>query len=244
MYKRQLENWVPFISRKTFGIGGAEGASISLFDLIKLSLRYRPDYIIVGEVRGEEAYVLFQAVATGHGGLCTIHADSIDHVVKRLTSPPMNVAEVYIPLMNLCIYVARVPPPRKGRGAIFGRRARMIWEIKAYRDYNVVSEWIPSQDSFKTDIEDSFLLRKIAMIKGVSKDEVFEEVMLRKNFFDYLLKNGVRGYEEVTQAIAGFYALKDLSEESLNSRYGLDEGLTGGSMKISDKVARWFQGVG
>jgi hypothetical protein len=91
--------------------------SISLFDLVKLSLRYRPDYIVVGEIRGEEAYVLFQAVATGHGGICTMHADSIDHAIKRLTSPPMNVAEVYVPLMNICIYVARVDLPKKAGNA-------------------------------------------------------------------------------------------------------------------------------
>jgi flagellar protein FlaI len=95
-----LENWTQLNSRTSFQFGQGPSTSIDIFDLVKVSLRYRPDYIIVGEVRGEEAYTLFQALATGHGGLCTMHADSISNVVKRLTSPPMNVAKVYIPLMN------------------------------------------------------------------------------------------------------------------------------------------------
>jgi len=80
-----VANWTQLQSRESFNFGSGPSGSISLFDLIKVSLRYRPDYVIVGEVRGEEAYVLFQALATGHGGLCTKHADSIDRAVKRLT---------------------------------------------------------------------------------------------------------------------------------------------------------------
>lgn len=82
-----VANWTQLNSRQSFQFGSGGAASINLFDLVKVSLRYRPDYIIVGEIRGEEAYVLFQALATGHGGLCTMHADRLDHVVKRLTSP-------------------------------------------------------------------------------------------------------------------------------------------------------------
>jgi len=116
-----VANWTQLQSRESFNFGDGPSGTISLFDLIKVSLRYRPDYVIVGEVRGEEAYVLFQALATGHGGLCTMHADSIDRVVKRLTSPPMNVSEVYIPLMNIALYVQRVELPGKKDGINFGR---------------------------------------------------------------------------------------------------------------------------
>jgi flagellar protein FlaI len=235
-----LENWVPFISRKTFGIGGSEVASISLYDLVKVSLRYRPDFIIVGEVRGEEAYVLFQAVATGHGGLCTMHADSIDHAVKRLTSPPMNVAEVYIPLMNVSTYISRVPLPRQGSGPKFSRRARMTWEIVDYNDYNLISEWVPTRDRFKTNLEKSFLLERIAVVKGLSKKEVLDEVLLRRRFFDYIIENGIKGYEDVTQAIASFYVLKE-SSGKLSLEYDLHRATSRGSLTISEKVARWFQ---
>ncbi|MFQ6135529.1 MAG: type II/IV secretion system ATPase subunit, partial [Nitrososphaerales archaeon] len=76
------ENWVSSIART--GYGSQDEGSIGLFELLKSAVRHRPDYIIVGEVRGEESYVLFQAVATGHGGLCTMHADTVEASLKRL----------------------------------------------------------------------------------------------------------------------------------------------------------------
>jgi len=199
------ENWVQLTSRQGFKFGTADETSISLFDLVKLSLRYRPDYIIVGEVRGEEAYALFQAVATGHGGICTMHADSIDHAVKRLTSEPMNVAEAYIPLMNVGIYLSRVELPRKKMGLSFGRRARNVWEIVDYEKYQPISEWSPTEDKFHTCLEDSRLLEEIALKKGVTKKEVLAEIRQRKKFLRQLIRSGIRSQEEVTEAIVQYY---------------------------------------
>jgi len=101
-------NWVQLTSRETFIVGQSVGTSVRLYDLVKLSLRYRPDYIIVGEVRGEEAFVLFQSMATGHGGLSTIHAETLDYAIKRLTSPPMNIPPAYMKLMNVFLHIQRV----------------------------------------------------------------------------------------------------------------------------------------
>ncbi|MEM0322139.1 MAG: type II/IV secretion system ATPase subunit, partial [Thermoprotei archaeon] len=81
-----LDNWVPMISRPSYGLSSEKVGEVSLFDLVKASLRMRPDVLVVGEVRGEEAYVLFQAISTGHGGLCTIHAEDVRSAIKRLTS--------------------------------------------------------------------------------------------------------------------------------------------------------------
>ena len=200
------ENWVQLTSRQGFKFGTADETSISLFDLVKLSLRYRPDYIIVGEVRGEEAYALFQAVATGHGGICTMHADSIDHAVKRLTSEPMNVAEAYIPLMNVGIYLSRVELPRKKMGLSFGRRARNVWEILDYEKYQLISEWSPTEDKFRTYLEDSRLLEEIALKKGITKKEVLAEIKQRRKFLRQLVRSGIRSQEEVTEAIVQYYS--------------------------------------
>jgi len=195
------ENWVQLTSRQGFKFGTNDETSISLFDLVKLSLRYRPDYIIVGEVRGEEAYALFQAVATGHGGICTMHADSLDHAVKRLTSEPMNVAEAYIPLMNVGIYISRVELPRKKMGLTFGRRARNVWEIVDYGKYKLISEWSPTEDKFHTNLEESRLLEEIAIKKGLSKKEILDEIKRRKKFLKELIRSGKRSQREVTEAI-------------------------------------------
>jgi len=195
------ENWVQLTSRQGFKFGDNDETSISLFDLVKLSLRYRPDYIIVGEVRGEEAYALFQAVATGHGGICTMHADSLDHAVKRLTSEPMNVAEAYIPLMNIGIYVSRVELPRRKMGLTFGRRVRNVWEIIDYGEYNLISEWSPTEDTFQTNLEESHLLEEIALKKGLTKEGVLFEIQKRERYLKHLLRSGKRSQEEVTEAI-------------------------------------------
>jgi len=199
------ENWVQLTSRQGFKFGAADETSISLFDLVKLSLRYRPDYIIVGEVRGEEAYALFQAVATGHGGICTMHADSLDHAAKRLTSPPMNVSEVYVPLMNVGIYVSRVELPKKKMGLTFGRRARNIWEIIDYGEYNLISEWSPTEDTFHVNLEKSILLERIAAKKGLTKEDLLAEIKRREKVLTKVLRSGKRSQKEVTEAIIEYY---------------------------------------
>jgi len=212
------ENWVQLTSRQGFKFGTNDETSISLFDLVKLSLRYRPDYIIVGEVRGEEAYALFQAVATGHGGICTMHADSLDHAVKRLTSEPMNVAEAYVPLMNVGIYISRVELPRKKMGLTFGRRARNVWEIVDYGKYKLVSEWSPTEDKFYTNLDESYLLEEIALKKGLSKKEILAEIKWRKKFLKELIRSGKRSQEEVTEAIVKYCNQAKKSKSARNRR--------------------------
>src|SRR3972149_6820842 len=103
------ENWTSTIARS--GFGAEKEGEITLYDLIKSAVRHRPDLVIVGEGRGEEAYVLFQALATGHGGLCTMHAEDVDTAVKRLTQPPMNIPASIITLMNCVINVKHVRTP-------------------------------------------------------------------------------------------------------------------------------------
>jgi flagellar protein FlaI len=200
-----VNNWTQLHSRESFNFGDGPSGTISLFDLIKVSLRYRPDYVIVGEVRGEEAYVLFQALATGHGGLCTMHADSIDRVVKRLTSPPMNVSEVYIPLMNIALYIQRVELPNKKGGLNFGRRVRNVSEIAEFDNYIEVSRWDPRKDVFNTWFKDSFILQQISTQAGMSMKEIIEEIDRRELFIGEIVKSGVRDQSEVAEKILSYY---------------------------------------
>jgi len=199
------ENWVQLVSRRGFAFGVSDSTSISLFDLVKLSLRYRPDYIVVGEIRGEEAYVLFQAVATGHGGICTMHADSLDHAVKRLTSPPMNVAEVYIPLMNVCLYVSRVDLPNGAGGPRFGRRIRDAWEIIDFDKYNHFAAWLPTKDVIEVDLNRSVLLDKIAEKRGVTKADLLKEIARRERLLSIMAEKNIRDQREVAQIIMRYY---------------------------------------
>ena len=100
------ENWVSTIA--TNRIRRRQRRRSHTLRLNKSAVRHRPALILVGEIRGEEAYVLFQALATGHGGLCTMHADDVETVIKRLTQPPMNIPQNILSLMNCVIVVKQV----------------------------------------------------------------------------------------------------------------------------------------
>ena len=128
------ENWVSLISRQSYGLGGSNVGEVPLFDLVKASMRHRPDMLIVGEVRGQEAYVLFQALATGHGGMCTMHAENVDTAVKRLTQKPMEISPAYIPLMNVIISVQRVHLVKNGVKKAY-RRILATSEIVSFENY-------------------------------------------------------------------------------------------------------------
>ena len=197
-------NWTQFNTRQSFQFSAEAPKGITLFDLVKVCLRYRPDYIIVGEIRGEEAYTLFQALATGHGGLCTMHADSLDGAVKRLTSPPMNVAEVYIPMMNSAVHIQKVDLPQRKEGMSFGRRVRDIWEIEDFDKYREVLTWNPMMDTFDTRFEKSILLERIAKLKGITMKDVLIELETRERFLKEIVKSGVRNQRQVTSKILGY----------------------------------------
>jgi|YelNatPaOPRAMG01_1025707.scaffolds.fasta_scaffold20105_3 flagellar protein FlaI len=199
------ENWVQFVTRESYGLGSSTAGSIDLFTLVKTTLRYRPDYIVVGEVRGQEAFVLFQALATGHGGMCTIHAESIDYAVKRLTSPPMNVSEVYIPLMNVSALVERVYLPRRVGGLKFGRRAREVSEVLGYGEYEAIFKWDPINDSFISNIEKSYLLSKIAQKIGKSLEDLLDELIRRKTVLRWMVSKGIFDMAEVAKIITKYY---------------------------------------
>jgi flagellar protein FlaI len=230
-----LPNWTQLHSRHSFQFGQGAAASISIFDLVKVSLRYRPDYIIVGEIRGEEAFTLFQALATGHGGLCTMHADSLISVIKRLTSPPMNVSKVYIPLMNSALHIQRVELPKAKDGLNFGRRVRTIWEIEDYDQYREVAVWNPRSDTFETWFENSFLLEKIAAIKGVSRQDLLLEIEKRREYLSELIEKDIRDQKEVAEQILAYYT--NQRENSKNGQSSRKK------RKLSVKRRRYFEEV-
>ncbi|MCK4223027.1 type II/IV secretion system ATPase subunit, partial [Candidatus Bathyarchaeota archaeon] len=138
------ENWVSLLARRSYGLGENRTGEVTLFDLVKTSMRHRPDTLIVGEIRGNEAYTLFQAMATGHGGMSTMHAEDIDSAVKRLTQKPMNIAPAYIPLMNTVISIQRVHLTKDGETKAF-RRVIEVNEVANYEDYRRIFKWQPTK---------------------------------------------------------------------------------------------------
>jgi len=199
------ENWASTIARSGFGVEG-EG-EITLYDLIKSAVRHRPDLIIVGEVRGEEAYVLFQALATGHGGLCTLHAEDADTAIKRLTQPPMNIPTSIISLMNCVIAVKHVRTPiflESGK-RLSSRKFISVSEIRDARTFQEVFSWNPSTDIFQEKLAESYLLRKMASSLDVPMERLLDELEYRKSVLMHMVERNIRDYQSVNKVLSKYY---------------------------------------
>ena len=199
------ENWTSTIARSGFGTE-SEG-EITLYDLIKSAVRHRPDLIIVGEVRGEEAYVLFQALATGHGGLCTLHAEDVDTAVKRLTQPPMNIPPSIIPLMNCVINVKHVRTPvfMESGKRLSSRKFTSISEVRDANTLQSVFEWNASTDTFQEKLDQSYLLKKIGTALDIPVSKLVDELEYRKRVLMYMVEHGIRDYKSVNAILSKYY---------------------------------------
>lgn len=194
------ENWIPAATRTHFGLS-TENADVSLFDLLKASLRQRPDYIIVGEIRGAEAYTLFQAVSTGHLGMSTVHAESVESCVYRLESAPMNIPRTLIAGIDIILVQKRVEidgrPQRKTvtTSEIVGLDPRS-GEILT----NEVYRWNPTDDAYDFTGR-SYILEKIAEKTGVTPEEAIEEIQRRTKVINWMIKSNIRNYKDVSNVI-------------------------------------------
>ena len=197
------ENWVSLIARQSYGLGGNSIGEVALFDLVKTSMRHRPDVLIVGEVRGQEAYVLFQALATGHGGMCTMHAENLDSAIKRLTQKPMDIAPAYVPLMNIVLSIQRVHLTKNNEKKVF-RRVLNVNEIVDYEDYRTTFKWRPPKDEHAPSYDKSILLSAISERVGSSEKELIAEIGRRKDVLHWMRERNIRSYKDVAAIIAEY----------------------------------------
>ncbi|MBS7657945.1 MAG: type II/IV secretion system ATPase subunit [Candidatus Bathyarchaeia archaeon] len=198
------QNWIPSIARVGFGPSGS-AAEITLFDLLKAAMRQRPDYIIVGEVRGAEAFTLFQAMATGHGGLSSIHADSAVAVINRLESEPMNIPRSLILTLNVIAMQSRVRVANKT-----ARRVSHIVELIGMDPVskeiimNDVYKWDPKTDRFLYSGR-SILIERLMEKYGITEDKVKLELERRRTVLEWMVKLGIRRYDAVGKVIREYY---------------------------------------
>ncbi len=200
------ENWIPSVVRLGFGHEDKRNGGITLFDLLKAAVRQRPEYIIVGEVRGEEAYTLFQAMATGHLGMCTLHAESVEAAMNRLESEPMNIPKPLVAMTSVVMVMSRTEVD--GRPA---RRVNTTTEVLGYdaEKGNIkteeISAWIPKFDKFSSLKKSVLLERRIAKL-GISEEDVKRELYRRQTVLDWMAREGVRRHTEVANVIREYYA--------------------------------------
>jgi archaeal flagellar protein FlaI len=216
------ENWVSLIARQSYGLGGSNVGEVALFDLVKTCMRHRPDLMIVGEVRGQEAYVLFQALATGHGGMCTMHAENVVSAVKRLTQKPMDISPAYIPLMNIVMSVQRVHLVKNGEKKAY-RRMLSVNEIIEFEKYVNPFKWDPIKDQQNMDLDCSFQFTNIAERQGITREQLVEEMHRRSDVLRWMREQKIRSYKEVAQIIAEYYARPKEFYKKINENEGVTE---------------------
>jgi len=200
-------NWIPGCTREGFGgeaVGGKLVGEVSMYDLLKASLRERPEYIIVGEIRGSEAYVLFQAMATGHTTFSTMHADSVPGLIHRLENKPVDIPRVMIPSLDaVCIQIQT----RVGGRRV--RRMKQIVEIIGLDPHskelltNEVFRWAPALDDFEFSGK-SYVLEKIMIKANIRKDEVMNELKRRQAIIEWMVSKGVRKHADVARIVAEY----------------------------------------
>jgi flagellar protein FlaI len=205
------KNWEMMVTRQ--GLGTAAGAvgetglgSISMFDLLRAALRQRPDFIIVGEIRGEEAYSLFQAMATGHLGLTTIHAEHVQGVLHRLTTKPMNIPHTQVENLNAISIVRRLVVDNVSKRRTISVSEMLGWDRNT-NDFKIqeVFRWNAERDEYNY-LGQSPLLEKIAKTYGWSKDEIDNELKKRKTILDYMTRKHIRTYEDVSKLILDYFS--------------------------------------
>jgi len=196
------ENWLPSVVRNATGAGNI--GEIDLFTLLKSSFRQNPDYVIVGEVRGKEAYVLFQGMASGHASISTMHADSVDTVIKRLETPPIELSPTLLNVLDcVCIMTHAIAKKQETR------KLKEIVEI-----INVTPEgvaltntpfiWNPSDDSFYFK-KNSKIFEKIAKSYGITMQEIDAEFKKRVKLIYNLYQNKVFNYQDFQDVITQYY---------------------------------------
>ena len=202
------KNWLQEVTRAT--TRDNRGGEVGMFDLLKAALRQRPDRIIIGEIRGEEGRIAFQAMQTGHGVMSTFHASSVEKLLQRLTGDPINIPKTYIDNLNLAIIQSAVRLNNKK----MARRVMSINEIIGYEpdtgnfSYLEAFRWDPATDTFQfPGYMNSYLLeQRIAIKRGIppnKRKEIYLELQKRAKIFERLHKEkGVQGFNEFFQILA------------------------------------------
>ncbi|GEM_PF-26044 len=202
------KNWLREVSK--MGGKGDTGADVGMFDLLRAALRQRPNLIIIGEIRGEEGNIAFQAMQTGHQAMATFHASSVEKLIQRLTGSPINVPKSYVDNLNVVVIQNQVRLPN-GKLA---RRCQSISEIIGYDSVSnnfsfiEIFRWDPTTDTFEfVGNRNSFLLEeKISLRKGIPPSKkflIYDDLERRRKVLEKIHKSGgMTGFYELLEVLA------------------------------------------
>ncbi|MCK9292887.1 MAG: type II/IV secretion system ATPase subunit [archaeon] len=214
-----MENWIPQITRPGFGPPDSSGkkyGEVTMNDLLKESFRQRPDYLIIGEVRGEEMALMFQGMASGHCSLSTVHAKSVESLVTRLTTPPISLDMSLLTSLDIVVVTGF---------AGIGEGRREVKEIDEIRGYNAKDKKIEYDAVYKSInkykekgatmesdlftsklplIYNSEILKEIAIEYNVNRNKLMEIITNRKNFIEDLTKKPPKDYIEFKKLLTAY----------------------------------------
>ncbi|MDD5254060.1 MAG: type II/IV secretion system ATPase subunit [Candidatus Nanoarchaeia archaeon] len=203
------ENWLPSVAREGVGLAnmvGQKHGEVSLFDLLKESFRQRPDFVIVGEIRGAEAFVLFQGMSSGHPSFGTMHAEDVETMIRRLETEPINLSPGLVESLDVvCVMIQT----KVGGQAV--RRVREINEIVGVSEaqvggakYNTPFVRNPQTDQFFFNTK-SHVFEKIVQRHGVTMEKLNNEFVLRAKLIMAMYKAKIFGFKEVQDIINAYY---------------------------------------
>ncbi len=202
------QNWIPGTTRSGTGersLAGKSAGEIDMYDLVRASLRQRPNYIIVGEVRGKETYTMFQAMATGHTTYSTMHAESVKAMIHRLENPPISCPRILMTALNNVIILTHT----KFKDNVV-RRIKEVVEIVGFEPEteelitNVVFEWNQKDDTYIYKGH-SYLFDKIMALKNWTYDEMEQEFARRTKVLEYIYKKNIADYRDIWAVITNYY---------------------------------------
>ena len=203
------DNWIPGLTRDGFGgksaVTGKAAGEIDMFDLLTAAMRQRPQYLMVGEVRGKEAYVVFQAMATGKTCYSTFHAEDVQAMVHRMENDPINLPRALITALNMVMLQAQVKV-----GTKMTRRVKSLTEIVGIDPEtnelitNSVYTWNPADDTFNYSGH-SYVYEKVRMARNWAPREMEREIKRRVDILEYMKKVGVDNHRMVATIISAYY---------------------------------------
>ncbi|HSW58075.1 MAG TPA: type II/IV secretion system ATPase subunit [Dehalococcoidales bacterium] len=203
-------NWIRGCTRE--GGKNAEASGVTMFDLLRAALRQRPNYIIIGEIRGAEGAIAFQAMQTGHACMSTFHASTVTKLIQRLTGNPINIPKSYVDNLNLVVIAQQVRLPN---GSL-ARRVTSINEIVSYDSVNdafsfmEVFRWKPIDDSFDArGVSQSYLLEeKVASRRGIpyeKRNQIYSLLKQRAEVLRRIQEQKITGFFELYAVLSKAY---------------------------------------
>jgi len=202
--------WCPLTTREPNPEGKGE---VSMLNLLINSLRMRPDRIVMGEVRKHmEAEVLFEAMHTGHSVYCTVHADTCDQTITRLTNPPISIPPSMLDSVHLNVVMFR----DRRRGI---RRISEVGEFVVDRERSagggvhysshLIYSWDPRNDVIQPSMVPMRIFEELERHTGFTREEIAEDLKIKKNILDWLVKHNVRQVDDVGKVMSQYYMDKD-----------------------------------